>query len=84
MRYPASEKAKSSWSSNRIRRPSAPWTNSASPALRSTAGMTDIVRAGLRRWLTTVPDQIVSGIASPRMSAARSSLWQAVRCDFRV
>jgi hypothetical protein len=31
--------------------------------------------AGLRRWLTTVPDQIVSGIASPMMSAARSSLW---------
>ena len=50
-------------------------TNSASPALRSTAGMTDIVRAALRRWLTTVPDQIVSGIASPRMSAAISSLW---------
>jgi hypothetical protein len=45
------------------------------PALRSTAGMTDIVRAGLRRWLSTVPDQIVSGIASPMMSAARSSLW---------
>jgi hypothetical protein len=31
--------------------------------------------AGLRRWLTTVPDQIVSGTASPMMSVARSSLW---------
>jgi putative transposase len=59
MRYPASEKAK------------IVWTNSASPALRSTAGMTDIVRAALRPGLTTVPDQIVSGIASPMMSAAR-------------
>jgi hypothetical protein len=36
--------------------------------------MTDIVKAALRRWLTTVPDQIVSGIASPMMSAVRSSL----------
>ena len=27
--------------------------------------MTDIVRAGLRRWLTTVPDQIVSGDRIP-------------------
>ena len=65
----------SSWSSNRICRPSAPWTNSASPVLRSTAGMTDIVKAALRRWLTTVPDQIVSGIAFQMMSAARSSRW---------
>jgi len=39
----------SSWSSNHICRPSAHWTSSAFPAPRSTAGMTDTVRAGLRR-----------------------------------
>jgi putative transposase len=37
--------------------------------------MTNIVKAALRRWLTTVPDQIVSGIVSQMMSAASSSLW---------
>jgi hypothetical protein len=38
--------------------------------------MTDIVKAALRRWLTTVPDQIVSGIASPMMSFATTILYQ--------
>ena len=37
--------------------------------------MTDIVKVAPRRWLITVPDQIVSGIASQMMSAASSSLW---------
>ena len=31
---------------------------------------------GLRRWLTTVPDRIASGIPFPMMSAARSSIWR--------
>ena len=38
------------------------------------AGMT-ISEGGPRRWLTTVLDGMVSGIASPMMSAARSWLW---------
>jgi transposase-like protein len=32
--------------------------------------------AALRRWVTTVHDQIVSGTASRTMSAARSSTWR--------
>ena len=46
------------------------------PALRSTAGMTDTVRAGLRRWMTAGRGRIASGIASRTMSAARSSIWR--------
>ena len=34
------------------------------------------VRVGLRRWVTTVPDRIVSGTGSRRTSAARSSIWR--------
>ena len=33
-------------------------------------------RAGLRRWMTAVHDQIVSGTGSRTMSAARSSTWR--------
>jgi hypothetical protein len=76
MRYPASEKAEIIQLVEQSHLPAKRTLDKLGvPALRSTAGMTDIVRAGLRRWLTTVPDRIVSGIASPMMSAARSSLW---------
>jgi putative transposase len=38
--------------------------------------MTDIVKAGLKRWLIIAPDRTASGIASRTMSAARSSTWR--------
>ena len=38
--------------------------------------MTDTVRVGLRRWVTAVHDQIVSGTGSRTMSAARLSTWR--------
>ena len=77
MRYAASEKAEIiQLVDNRSCRPSARWTSSAYPAPRSIAGMIDIVEVALRRWLTTVPDRTVSGIASLTTSAARSSIWR--------
>jgi putative transposase len=78
MRYPASEKAEiiQLVEGNRICRPSAHWTSSASRAPLSIAGMIAIVRAGLRRWPIIAHGQIVSGTGSRTMSAARSSTWR--------
>ena len=71
MRYPASEKVEIIELVEQSHLPAKrTWINSAFPARRSTAGMTDIVRAALRRWLTTVPGRIASGIAFPMTSAA--------------
>ena len=77
MRYPASEKAEIIQLVEQSHLPAKrTWTNSVSRAPRSTAGMTDTVRAVLRRWMTAVHDQIASGTGSRTMSAARSSTWR--------
>jgi hypothetical protein len=55
MRYPASEKAEIIQLVEQSHLPAKRTLDKlGTPALRSTAGMTDIVKAALRRWLTTV------------------------------
>ena len=74
MRYPASEKPRSSaWSSSRICRSAARWRSSASREPRSTAGTISTRPAGRRRWRTAPPGPAASGTAFPRRSGARSS-----------
>src|SRR6267378_3951471 len=75
MRYPASEKAEIIQLVEQSHLPAKRTLDKLAPAPRSTAGMIDTVKAGLRRWVTTAPDQIVSGTGSRTMSAARSSTW---------
>ena len=59
MRYPASEEAEIIQLVEQSYLPAKRTLDKLGvPLLRSTAGMTDIVRAGLRRWLSTVPDQM--------------------------
>ena len=56
MRYPASEKAEIIQLVEQSHLPAKrTLDNSASPAPRSTAGMIDTLKAGLRRWVTTLP-----------------------------
>jgi transposase-like protein len=73
MRYPASEKAEIIQLVEQSHLP-AKRTLATLGIPRATfyRGVINAVRAVLRRWLTTAPDRIACGIASPTMSAANA------------
>src|SRR6201992_1828387 len=77
MRYPASETAEIIQLVEQSHLPaSAHWTNSASHAPHSIAGMIATAMEALTRWPIIGLDQTESGIVSPTMCVARSSTWR--------
>ena len=76
MRYPASEKAEIIELVEQSHLPAKRTLDKLGiPRATFYAGVIDTVKVGPRRWVTTAPDQIVSGTGSRTMSTARSSTW---------